>query len=122
MIKLKRAYEPTAREDGQRVLVERLWPRGVKKTQLHLDAWRKDVAPSAELRRWFGHDSEKWREFQRRYFMELNDNPQAWEPLLEQARRATVTLVFAARDPEHNNAVALKQFLEAKLARRKQAA
>jgi uncharacterized protein YeaO (DUF488 family) len=82
MIKLKRAYEPAAREDGTRFLVERLWPRGVKKDALRVDAWLKDVAPSTELRQWFGHDPAKWPEFQRRYRAELNANREALEPIL----------------------------------------
>ncbi len=114
-IKLKRAYEPAAAGDGVRYLVERLWPRGMKKTELRLDAWLKDVAPSGDLRRWFGHDPVKWRAFRHRYFRELQANAAAWEPLLRAARHGTVTLLYSARDTEHNNAVALKSFLEAKL-------
>ncbi len=114
VIRLKRAYEP-AEEDGVRYLVERLWPRGMKKSNLRLDAWLKDVAPSGDLRRWFSHDPAKWREFRRRYFRELEANAAAWEPILKAARQGTVTLLYSARDIEHNNAVALKEFLEAKL-------
>ncbi len=117
MISLKRAYEPAARQDGRRFLVERLWPRGIKKEALPLDGWLKDVAPSPELRRWFGHDPEKWREFQQRYGRELDSRPPAWEPLLAAARRGRVTLVFSSHDQEHNNAVVLKNYLEKKLAR-----
>ncbi|HVO24047.1 MAG TPA: DUF488 domain-containing protein [Candidatus Margulisiibacteriota bacterium] len=116
-IKLKRAYEPAAAGDGVRYLVERLWPRGMKKTELRLDAWLKDVAPSSDLRQWFSHDPAKWREFRQRYFRELQGNTGAWEPLLKAARRGTVTLLYSARDTEHNNAVALKEFLEGKLGR-----
>ena len=115
MIKLKRAYDGPSPDDGPRFLVERLWPRGVKKESLRLDAWLKDVAPSDGLRRWFGHDPKKWGEFQRRYFHELDENREAWEPILKAARRARVTLVYSARDTEHNNAVALKDYLEAKM-------
>lgn len=114
-IRVKRVYEPATPEDGQRFLVDRLWPRGLKKEAVHLAGWLKDVAPSDELRRWFGHDPAKWEEFQRRYFAELESRPEAWRPLLEAARRGTVTLLFAARDDRHNNAVALKAFLEARL-------
>jgi uncharacterized protein YeaO (DUF488 family) len=114
MIKLKRAYEPSARGDGYRVLVERLWPRGVRKQDLELDAWEKEVAPSSALRTWFGHDPRRWAEFERRYRHELA-RPEAAERLRElayQAARGTITLVFSARDVEHNSAVVLKHELE----------
>src|SRR3954449_6602222 len=109
MITLKRVYEPVDTEDGTRFLVERLWPRGVRKDALHLDAWLKDVAPSSELRRWFGHDPARWREFTARYRRELRERPAA-EALAELVRRAstrTVTLVYGARDETHNAAVVL---------------
>lgn len=122
MIKLKRAYEPNSREDGQRFLVERLWPRGVKKTSLHLDAWLKDVAPSAQLRRWFSHDPEKWAEFQRRYRDELKQHPEICNRLLEAARRGTVTLVYSSHDTAHNNAVALRDYLTTRLRSKDQGA
>ena len=112
MIKTKRAYDPAASSDGKRFLVDRLWPRGVTKEKLQLDAWLKDVAPSDSLRKQFHHDPAKWDEFQRRYCAELDAHPTAWQPILQAARRGTVTLVYAARDPEHNNAVALKAYLE----------
>lgn len=115
MIRLKRAYEPAAASDGRRVLVERLWPRGVTKERLRLDAWAKDVAPSAELRRWFGHDPKRWPEFRRRYFAELREHSAAWQPLLADARRRRVTFVYAAHDTEHNGALALKAFLDRRL-------
>ena len=111
---VKRVYDPPAPGDGRRFLVDRLWPRGVKKEALKLDGWLKEVAPSDELRRWFGHDPAKWEEFQQRYFAELEAKPEAWRPLLEAARKGTVTLLFSARDEAHNNAVALKAFLERK--------
>ncbi len=114
MIRIKRAYDPPEPGDGQRFLVDRLWPRGVKKEDLHLDGWLKEVAPSDALRRWFGHDPAKWEEFQERYFAELDEKPQAWLPLLEAARQGDITLVYGARDPLHNNAVALKAYLERK--------
>ena len=117
MIQLKRAYDPVSKDDGIRFLVERLWPRGVKKTALHLDAWLKDVAPSTELRQWFSHDPSRWIEFQRRYFAELNANPKTVEPILQANRRGRVTLVYSSRDKEHNNAVALKAFLAATISR-----
>jgi uncharacterized protein YeaO (DUF488 family) len=116
VIKLKRAYDSASKDDGMRFLVERLWPRGVSKTALHLDAWLKDVAPSTELRRWFRHDPSKWIEFQRRYFAELNANPKTVEPILEANRCGRVTLVYSSHDQEHNNAVALKTFLAAQIA------
>jgi uncharacterized protein YeaO (DUF488 family) len=115
VIKLKRAYDSASKDDGVRFLVERLWPRGVSKAALHLDAWLKDVAPSTELRRWFSHDPSKWIEFQRRYFVELNAHPTSVEPILEANRKGRVTLVYSSHDQEHNNAVALKIFLAAKI-------
>jgi uncharacterized protein YeaO (DUF488 family) len=112
MIKVKRAYEPLAPDDGTRFLVDRLWPRGVKRETLRLNGWLRDVAPSDALRRWFDHDPARWEDFQRRYFAELDSRPQAWQSILEAARRGTVTLLYTARDSEHNNAVALKRYLE----------
>jgi uncharacterized protein YeaO (DUF488 family) len=112
MIRLKRAYDDAEDTDGRRVLVERLWPRGVTKARLRLDEWAKDVAPSAELRRWYGHVPERWTEFKRRYFAELRANPEAWKPLLTLTRRGRVTFIYAAHDTERNGAVALKAFLE----------
>jgi uncharacterized protein YeaO (DUF488 family) len=114
MIQLKRAYENASEGDGARFLVERLWPRGVKKEDLKLDGWPKDVAPSSDLRRWFGHDPGKWSEFRRRYVCELEQHADVWRLLLAHARRGRVTLVYSAHDTEHNNAVVLKEFLEAK--------
>lgn len=115
MIKVKRVYNLLESDDGARFLVDRLWPRGMKKEALRLDGWLKDVAPSDELRRWFGHDPARWDEFQRRYFDELDRRPDAWRPLVEAARRGDVTLLFAARDADRNNAVALKDYLEARV-------
>lgn len=120
MIKLKRAYDSASKEDGVRFLVERLWPRGVKKDALRLDAWFKDVAPSTELRQWFGHDPAKWMEFQRRYFAELDAKPKTLEPILNAARHGRVTLVFSSHDAEHNNAVALKTYLATRISRRQE--
>jgi len=97
------------------LLVDRLWPRGVRKEKLELAGWLREVAPGDALRRWFNHDAARWSEFQRRYAAELERNPQAWQPILEAARKGRVTLLFAAKDAEHNNAVALKAFLERKL-------
>lgn len=115
MIKLKRVYDAESRQDGTRFLVERLWPRGVKKTSLHIEDWLKEVGPSTRLRQWFGHDPGKWNEFRRKYFAELDSNPGPWEPIVEATRRGTVTLLYSSHDTEHNNAVALKEYLEKKL-------
>ena len=117
MIMLKRAYDSASRADGRRILVERLWPRGISKAELHVDAWLKDVAPSTGLRKWFSHDPGKWNEFRKRYRRELDSHPEAWRPILSAARRGRVTLVYSSRDTEHNNAVALRQYLEAKMRR-----
>jgi uncharacterized protein YeaO (DUF488 family) len=110
------------RKDGKRFLIERLWPRGVRKSALPLDDWLKDVAPSTELRKWFSHDPAKWGEFQSRYRAELEHQPQFWRPLLNAARNRTITLVFSSHDVEHNNAVVLKEFLESQLRKARKAA
>ncbi len=115
MIKTERVYGHLADDGSQRYLVERLWPRGIKKETLQLDGWLRDAAPSTELRQWFGHDPAKWEEFRRRYFAELDADPAAWEALAAAARQAPVTLLYSAHDTEHNNAVALKEFLEKRL-------
>jgi uncharacterized protein YeaO (DUF488 family) len=114
MVKLKRAYDPASRGDGERVLVERLWPRGIKKENLKLDEWDKEIAPSTELRKWFSHDPERWAEFQKRYRKELQAKPAAerLRALAERAAKKTVTLIFSSHDTEHNNAVVLKHELE----------
>ena len=113
MIQIKRVREPSSTHDGKRFLVERLWPRGVKKASLKIDGWIKEAAPSTELRKWFNHDLAKWEEFQRRYQAELRKNPEALKPILE-AAEGNVTLLFSSHDAEHNNVVALKAFLERK--------
>jgi uncharacterized protein YeaO (DUF488 family) len=110
-IKLKRAYEPAAKADGTRVLVDRLWPRGVSKKAARIDHWLKEIAPSAELRKWFDHDPAKWAKFRAKYFRELDANGEVVDQLRAFARRGTVTLVFAAKDEEHNDAVALQEYL-----------
>lgn len=110
-IRLKRAYEDAAPGDGQRFLVERLWPRGVRKADLPLDGWLKDVAPSPGLRKWFGHDPDKWSEFRRRYSAELTQHETALAPLEDAIREGPVTLVYGSRDTEHNAAVVLRDFL-----------
>lgn len=111
MIRLKRAYEPPSEMDGYRVLIDRLWPRGVKKEDLALDAWLKEIAPSTELRKWFAHDPEKWQEFCTRYVSELQQKEDAIATLREKSQSGTLTLVFSAKDIQHNDAVVLKQYL-----------
>jgi uncharacterized protein YeaO (DUF488 family) len=122
MILLKRAYDLSTRADGKRLLVERLWPRGIKKSALPLDEWVKDVAPSTELRKWFSHDPAKWTEFRRRYRAELATKPGIWKPLLEATRKSTITLIYSSHDAEHNNAVVLKEFLDSKASKMRNAA
>lgn len=121
MIQLKRAYDAAASGDGARILVERLWPRGIKKTDLPLASWLKEVAPSTGLRQWFSHDPAKWAEFQRRYTAELRSHEVELAPLLTAARNGTLTLIYSSHDTEHNNAVVLKHFLEGKLKKGKAA-
>lgn len=115
-ISLKRVYDPPAASDGFRILAERLWPRGVKKETLKLDAWMREVAPGTELRKWFSHDPAKWDAFKTRYYAELDANPDAWAGILDQAKKSKVTLLFSSKDAEHNNVVALREYL---LVRRK---
>lgn len=115
---VKRVYDPPSPEDGCRVLVDRLWPRGLKKEEAALDLWVKEVGPSRELRQWFGHEPTRWEGFRHRYAGELDAAPDAWHALAEKARRGRVTLLFGARDEEHNNAVALRAYLETYLAAR----
>lgn len=110
-IRLKRAYESPAKSDGTRVLVDRLWPRGLTKERAAVDLWLKEIAPSTELRKWFGHDPEKWKEFQSRYKTELRNNAAAVEALRTKANKGPVTLIYAARDEEHNEARVLERFL-----------
>lgn len=114
MTQIKRVYEPAATADGQRFLVERLWPRGVKKEALFLTGWCQEAAPSHELRKWFNHDPARWKEFQHRYRAELDGKPETWRPLLDAASAGNLTLLFSARDVGHNNAVVLKSYLEAR--------
>lgn len=110
-IKLKRIYEKAEKSDGQRVLVDRIWPRGLSKQAANIDLWLKDIAPSTALRKWFAHDPQKWSEFKKRYFKELSKNPETVKQLRSLVRRGTVTLVFGAKEEKYNNAVALKQYL-----------
>jgi len=114
MIRVKRVYDPLSDDDGQRFLVERLWPRGVKRADAALSGWLKDLAPGAELRRWFDHDPARWEEFQQRYAAELQtENKQArLRELAATARHETVTLIYSARDTQHNNALTLQHILE----------
>jgi uncharacterized protein YeaO (DUF488 family) len=114
-INIRRVYDEPAKDGGVRFLVDRIWPRGVKKETLHLDGWLKDVAHTDELRHWFGHDAAHWAEFRRRYQAELDANPSAWRPIIDAAQKGTVTLLFGARDEEHNQAVVLRDYLTSKL-------
>jgi uncharacterized protein YeaO (DUF488 family) len=117
MIKLKRAYDPVSPTDGTRVLVERLWPRGLSREKLKLDGWIREVGPTTGLRKWFGHDPAKWPRFRARYFRELDSRPESWRSIASQAKRGTVTLVYSSHDEEHNNAVALREYLQLKTGR-----
>lgn len=117
-INLKRVYDPVSKEDGVRILVERLWPRGVKKEDLKMDEWLKEVAPSTNLRKWFSHDPTKWKGFKKKYFEELNENPEALEPILKALHKGSVTLLYSSKDTEHNNAVCLKNYLEENIKKR----
>jgi uncharacterized protein YeaO (DUF488 family) len=112
MIKLKRVYEGPNPSDGFRVLVDRLWPRGISKEEAHIDEWLRDIAPSTELRKWFGHDPEKWPEFQRRYRDELKSNTQSLEKLLADTTGEDVTLVYASREEKYNNVTVLREVLQ----------
>lgn len=111
-IKIKRVYEAPDKSDGQRILVDRLWPRGMTKEKAALDLWLKDIAPSTELRKWFGHDPEKWEGFRRKYTEELRHNPAAAATLRDVLKKGPVTLLYGARDEAHNEAAVLKQWLE----------
>lgn len=118
MLRLKRAYEPATRSDGHRILVDRLWPRGVTKRRAAIDEWMKEIAPSPTLRRWFGHDPARWPEFRRRYKRELREQPDLLRRIAMLAARGRVTLVFGARDEAHNDAVVLAAVIRARLKRR----
>lgn len=112
MIKIKRIYDPVSSDDGRRILVDRLWPRGIKKEKAGIDEWLKDIAPSNELRKWFSHDPKKWPEFRTRYKKELKSKSEITEKLRKEGRRGKITLLFSAKDIEHNNAVVLKEVIE----------
>jgi uncharacterized protein YeaO (DUF488 family) len=116
-VRLKRAYEPAMLDDGARVLVDRVWPRGVKKAQLRIEAWLPELGPSTELRKWFGHDPKKWEEFRRRYREGLRRKGALLAELAAHARGGRLTLVYSARDPEHNQAVVLKELLDQRAAK-----
>jgi uncharacterized protein YeaO (DUF488 family) len=109
--RIKRVYEPSAKEDGKRILVDRLWPRGLSKVKADVDLWLKEIAPSTELRKWFGHDPGKWAEFRKRYWVELEENDEQVVLLKEEIKKGVVTLLYGARDEEHNEAVVLLEFL-----------
>lgn len=116
-IKLKRVYEPASKEDGTRILVERLWPRGIKKSDLVMDKWLKEVAPSSELRKWFSHDPAKWEQFQKKYLIELDASPESVQFIVQALHRGPVTLLYSSKDTVHNNAVCLKNYLESNFTR-----
>ena len=110
-VKVKRAYEPASQSDGMRVLVDRLWPRGVKKTDAKVDEWMKDIAPSTELRKWFGHDPARWPEFWDRYAAEIKQHPEQLQHLRALASEGPLTLIFSAHDEEHNNAIVVRDLI-----------
>ncbi len=111
-LQVKRVYDTPSKEDGKRLLVDRVWPRGLSKEEAKIDEWLRDFAPSTELRKWFGHDPARWTQFQRRYYAELDEKPDVRKTILPSKTKGTVTLVFGAKDIEHNNAVALKNYLQ----------
>ena len=112
MVKIKRVYDPASPGDGRRILVDRLWPRGIRKEDAVIDEWLKDIAPSNELRKWYSHDPTKWGEFRKRYKVELKDKIGVIEKLRQESKKRTVTLLYSSRETELNNAVALKEFIE----------
>jgi uncharacterized protein YeaO (DUF488 family) len=118
-ITLSRVYDHEPHGRRRRYLVERLWPRGIRREEMELDSWAKDAAPSHELRMWFGHDPQRWDEFRRRYFAELDTRPQAWQPLVDAATTGKITLLYSSRDREHNNAIALRDYLLERLERQR---
>lgn len=112
IIKTERIYEAPRKKGGYRVLVDRLWPRGLRKDEVHVDLWLKEIAPSTELRKWFAHDPDKWNQFKRRYFHELESRPESVDQLIASAKGRPLALLYGAKDTEHNQAVALKEYLE----------
>ena len=109
---IKRVYDAPSADDGERILVDRLWPRGISKEKARIDYWLKEIAPSTELRKWFNHEHEKWEEFKQKYFEELNSNPEAVKEILELSGKKTVTILYSAKEERFNNAVALREYLE----------
>jgi uncharacterized protein YeaO (DUF488 family) len=112
MLKIKRVYDPASPDDGKRILIDRLWPRGIKKEEAHIDEWLKEISPSNELRKWYSHDPAKWAEFKKRYKKELADKSELLKKIKAEAKKRTVTLLFSTRELELNNAVALKEMLD----------
>ncbi len=115
MIKIKRVYDEPSRDDGKRILIDRLWPRGLKKKDAQIDEWVKEVAPSNELRKWFNHDPNRWAEFRKRFFTELRGKQDLVEELVSAARKGTVTLLFGSKEERFNNAVALREYIESRV-------
>jgi uncharacterized protein YeaO (DUF488 family) len=115
MVKIKRVYDPPVPDDGKRILIDRLWPRGLKKEGARIDKWIKELAPSTELRKWFNHEPEKWGEFRKRFFSELRGKRDAVDVIVNAARKGPVTLLFGSKEKRFNNAVALKEYIEAKM-------
>ena len=115
MIKTRRIYDKPDTDDGFRILVDRIWPRGLKKNDAKIDLWQKDIAPSSTLRKWFNHDQSKWNEFKRRYYNELKDKQEIVKLFLEKAGQETITLLYSSKEEKYNNAIALKEFLDLKL-------
>ncbi|NIO05405.1 MAG: DUF488 family protein [Proteobacteria bacterium] len=115
VIRIKRTYESPTEDDGHRILVDRLWPRGISKEKAKIDFWPKELAPSTELRHWYGHDPEKWSEFKSRYFAELDANPELIKKLLGYIRKGTVTFVYSSKEQDLNNAVALREYIESRI-------
>lgn len=115
MVNVKRIYEPSSQDDGKRILIDRLWPRGLKKEDARIDEWIKEIAPSNELRKWFDHDPNKWGEFKKRFFTELHGKEDVVDGIISAARKGTVTLLFGSKEERLNNAVALKEYVDAKM-------
>ena len=115
MIRIKRIYDEPSRGDGKRILIDRLWPRGIKKEEAHLDDWLKEVAPSNELRKWFNHDPDKWVEFKKRFFTELQGRQDLVDGIISSARKGTVTLLFGSKEERFNNAIALMEYLDSRM-------
>ena len=112
MIKTRRIYDKPETDDGLRILVDRIWPRGLKKNGVKIDLWQKDIAPSSSTRKWFKHDQRKWNEFKRRYYNELKDKQEIVKLLLEKSKEGTITLLYSSKEEKYNNAIALKEFLQ----------